>query len=113
MLAFVFIVMIIWLHWLRSFIPQIGWDFLESIGIYNTIILTIIIPYMILIMLSIYLLFFAYQFSLLQNIAMIFISFLLLIISIALIWKRADMSPFQFVKHSTNPFNSFNKDGTH
>jgi hypothetical protein len=100
----------IWIHWLKTFIPQIGWDFLKTMGLYKQVILTLIIPFMILILVSIYLIFLADLFSLLQNIALLFMSFLSIIIALSLIWRSADMSPFQFVKQTANPFTSFHQD---
>ena len=97
----------IWLYWMKQFIPQIGWDFLKIMNLFKLIIITIMIPFMILILLSIYLIFFADSFSFLQNIAMILIAFILIVVGISLLWKQSTMSPFQFVKQSDNPFSSF------
>lgn len=110
LLVFISIIIAIWIHWLKSFIPQIGLDFLKNMGLLRQVILTLIIPFMILILVSIYLIFFANLLSFLQNIAMIVISFLSIIIALSLTWRSADMSPFQFVKQTANPFTSFHKD---
>ncbi|MBS3778123.1 MAG: hypothetical protein KGY50_02380 [Candidatus Thermoplasmatota archaeon] len=110
LLVFIASIIAVWIHWLKTFIPQIGWDFLKTMGLFKQVILTLIIPFMILILIGIYLIFFAHLFSLLQNIVMLFISFLSIIIALSLVWKSADMSPFQFVKQTANPFTSFHKD---
>ncbi|HMA83125.1 MAG TPA: hypothetical protein VKP59_02740 [Candidatus Thermoplasmatota archaeon] len=107
LLIFIGLITFVWIYWMKRFIPQIGFDFLKTMNIFKMIIITIMIPFMILILLSIYLIFFADSFSLLQNVALIIIMFLSIFLSITFLWKRSKLSPFQFVKQSANPFNSF------
>lgn len=102
-------IIIVWFYWLQKIVPQIGLVFLKSIGLFKPILFTLILPFMISILLGIYLIFFADLFSLLQNIAIIIISFLTIIIVISLIWRTTDLSPFQFMKQTTIPFNSLNQ----
>lgn len=110
LLIFISAIAAVFLFWMKRFIPQIGWDFLKTMNLFKIIIITILIPFTILILLSIYLIFFADSFSFLQNVSMMIIAFLLIIISIVILWKRSRMSPLQFVKQSANPFNQFQQD---
>jgi hypothetical protein len=108
LLVVIGLIVLVWLIWVKRFIPTIGITFLKTFGLLNQIILTLIIPFMILLLLSVYLLFFADSFSFLQNLSMLFISFLSIIIGISLVWKKSQKNPFQFVKQTVNPYNSCN-----
>lgn len=108
-ITFLSFVIIIWFYWLKKIGPQIGLVFLKSIGLFKPIMFTLIIPFMIFILLGIYLIFFADLCSFLQNIAMIIISFLSIIIVISLIWRTTNLSPFQFIKQTMIPLNSLNQ----
>jgi hypothetical protein len=110
LLIFISAIAAVFLFWMKRFIPQIGWDFLKTMNLFKIIIITILIPFTILILLSMYLIFFADSFSFLQNISMLIIAFLLIVISIVILWKKSRMSPLQFVKQSANPFNQFQQD---
>src|SRR6056297_1723700 len=65
LLIFIGLITFVWIYWMKRFIPQIGFYFLKTMNIFKMIIITIMIPFMILILLSIYLIFFADSFSLL------------------------------------------------
>lgn len=110
LLIFTAIIGLIWFFWLKKIIPRIGWNFFKTIGVFNQIILTVLIPFMILFLLSVYLIIFADYFSFLQNISLVFISLLLIILGVIVIWKQSTMSPLQFVKQTRNPFTSFHSD---
>ena len=62
---------------------------------------------MILLLLSMYLLFFADFYSFMQNMAMLLISFFSIVIGITIIWKQYPQNPFQFVKQTANPYKSY------
>lgn len=110
MLGFLFLIVLVWIHWLKFFIPQIGWDFLKILGVRKQVILTLIIPFMILLLLSFYLIVFADSFSLLQNVAMMIISIISIIVSISLVWRTTHISPLDFINQPTNPYTSFQHD---
>jgi len=108
LLVILALIVVVWLIWIKTFIPMIGITFLKNLGIFKKIIITFIIPFMILLLLSIYFLFFADFFSFLQNMAMLFISFISIVIGVTIVWRKNPQDPFQFVKQTANSYKAYN-----
>lgn len=106
LLLFIGFTILIWVNWLKKIIPEVGWNFIKSIGILNYIIYSLLLPYMILISLSFFLMFFADYFTLLQNILVMFFSIVLIIILLSLLWKKAPISPFRIMQQMSCPLSS-------
>lgn len=100
------IIGILWLHWLKKMMPWIDWRFLKTLGIINHIVLIVVIPCSIIVLTSVFLLFFADTFSLLQNVSIFFMSIVCIFLSISILWKISMKSVFHFDNRS-KPFSSF------
>jgi len=102
------IIGIFWIHSLKKMMPWINWKFLKILGINNHIVLIVVIPFVIIVLISVFLLFFAEKFSLLQNVSIFFISIVCVFLSLSIFWRISMKSVFHFDKRSKS-FSSFSQ----
>ncbi len=97
LLIFVTSIIAIWFYQLKKIIPPMGWKFITNMIIIKPVINLLMIPYVILIFTSLYLIFLADFFSIIQNTAMILLFISGIIIIIGMISKNSIRSFQQFI----------------